>query len=440
MNALKLKHSLLAAGAVALAFFTAGLPAHADVVTDWNAAFEKSLLVPAERGPRVPVRTLAIMHVAMFDAVNGIDCKYEPYLVTELAPSGARADAAAIQAAYTVLTTLLPSHQSAYDAQLQLSLAALAGHQGNSVSIERGRAWGAQVAQAIIAARASDGASDGATAVLPPFVGQTTPGYWRHAPLGASPTAGYANLATIPFVVPLPADGSPPFDVAPPYGFADRTAALASAAYAADVNEVKARGGIESTVRTAADLELALFIDACDLANMNGVLRSKVNANARLVDTAREFALFNMTAFDTQVVFFRIKYRHAFWRPFQAIRYADLVENAAITKDETWTSRIPTPPHPEYISAHVTYFTSMLQVAARLEGDSHPVDLVAAASAFHPGGTKSFASLAAISNATVQARIDVGYHFRETGEISQIVAREIGNYVVDHALLPKDVP
>src|SRR5688500_12637865 len=117
MNALKLKHPLLAAGAVALAFFTAGLPAHADVVTDWNAAFEKSLSVPAERGPRVPLRALAIMHVAMFDAVNGIDRRYEPYIVTELAPAGARADAAAIQAAYSVLTTLLPSHQSAYDAQ-----------------------------------------------------------------------------------------------------------------------------------------------------------------------------------------------------------------------------------------------------------------------------------------------------------------------------------
>jgi hypothetical protein len=163
----------------------------ADVVTDWNAAFEASLLNPSERGPRVPIRTWAIMHAAMFDAVNGIVGKYQPCHVTESAPPGARAEAAAIQAAYTTLSTLRPAFQSAYDAQLESSLAGLAGDQGNSQSIARGRAWGEYVAQQIIAWRANDGSA----AVLPPFVGSTAAGYWRHAPLGAAPNAGRAVRA-----------------------------------------------------------------------------------------------------------------------------------------------------------------------------------------------------------------------------------------------------
>jgi hypothetical protein len=401
----------------------------ADAVTDWNTAFENNLLVPAERGPRVPVRTLAIMHAAMFDAVNGIERKYEPLFVTDGAPAGAQAEAAAIQAAFTTLSALRPGSQAAWDAQLAASLATLPGHPGAAQSIARGRAWGATVANAIIAWRAADGS----TTVLPPFVGSTAAGYWRHTPLGASPTAGYANLATAPFAL----DDPLAFDPGPPYGFVSRADAIASAAYAADVNEVKARGGLTSAVRTAAELDEALFLDACDVAGLNRLLRSLLRSHDRLVDNARTFALFNMTAFDATIVFFRIKYQHALWRPFQAIRYADEDNNAATVPDAAWTSYLPTPPHPEYISAHVTLFTALLRVVARLEGDCHAVELTAAASAVYPGGTKTYESLDVISDAAVNARVNVGFHFRETGEISQVLGREIGDYMVENSLEPR---
>jgi hypothetical protein len=242
MNALK--PSLLAGCALALAIFSLGAVARADVVTDWNIAFENSLPAPAQRSEaRLPIRPLVLMHVAMFDAINGIDRRYQPAFVTDLAPPGARAEAAGIQAAYTTLSALLPAHQAAYDAQLAASLAALPGDEGNSQSIARGRAWGQSVANAILAWRANDGSAT----VLPPFVGSTDAGYWRHAPLGAAPTAGYFYTVTAPFVVTNPMA----FDPGPPYGFANRADALASAAYAADVNEIKARGGATSAVRTA---------------------------------------------------------------------------------------------------------------------------------------------------------------------------------------------
>ena len=97
MKSQKLRHILLSAGAIVLALFFGG-SAQASVVTDWNAAVTDSLAVPAERGPRVPFRALALMHLSMFEAVNAIDHKYASYVITEIAPPGARAEAAAIQA------------------------------------------------------------------------------------------------------------------------------------------------------------------------------------------------------------------------------------------------------------------------------------------------------------------------------------------------------
>ena len=400
--------------------------AHRNVVADWNEAVEATLAVPAERGPRVPARTLAIMHAAMFDAANGIERKYEPLHVTDQPPPGANAEAAAIQAAYTVLTALRGAHQAAWDHRLAHTLANLPGAPGNNQSIARGRAWGESVAHAILAWRAADGTNT----VLPPFVGSTDAGYWRHAPLGSSPTAGYVNLAVVPFLLDDPAV----YDPGPPYGYANRSDGLSSAEYAADVNDVEARGGVTSAVRTAEELDAALFNDACDVASLNRLLRSLVGTQTKLVDSARSFALFNMAAFDTTVVFFRAKYNHAFWRPFQAINYANEDNNAATEQDANWAPYLSTPPHPEYPSAHVTLFTALLRVADRLHGTGGPVELTAAASAFHPGGVRVYDSLEAVSDLTVQSRVLIGYHFLQTGLVSQIVGRAIGDDIVDDYL------
>jgi hypothetical protein len=399
----------------------ASLPAaRADAVTDWNLALEKSLAVPAERGPRVPVRTLAILHAAMFDAVNGIEKKFAALHVTEAAPGGAHPEAAAIQAAYTVLSALRPATQAAWDAQLAASLATLPAPAAEAAA--RGRDWGATVARALLAWRADDGSAT----VLPPFTGRTAAGWWRHAPLGASPAAGHAYLVTRPFLLADPLA----FDPGPPYGAAGRAAVLAGAAYAADVREVQARGGETSTVRTAAELDEALFLDACDVASMNTLWRSQGRPRSALVDNARAFALLNLAAFDTHVVFFRLKYRHEFWRPFQAINHA------ATAPDPAWKSCLPTPPHPEYVSAHVALFTAMLQVMTLLQGEAGPVDLTAPASGAYPGGTRRYQTLAAISDATVEARINVGFHFRTTARISQPLGRRIAATVVDGFLRP----
>ncbi|HUG11195.1 MAG TPA: vanadium-dependent haloperoxidase [Opitutaceae bacterium] len=404
---------------MAVAAFLCGIApcvALADAVTDWNAALESSLAFPSERGPAAPARTYAILHAAMFDAVNGIARKYEPLHVTDAAPPGARAEAAAIQAAYSVLSSLRPGSQAIWDAQLAASLAALPGSEGNSTSIARGREWGMAVASAILAWRTGD------IGTVPGTVpGPTTIGWWLFTP-EARPFAGRPNLVTVPFLVADPTA----FDPGPPYGLANRTDVLASAAYAADLNEVFARGGTTSAVRTPQDEFMALFINACDQATLNRMLRENLSPGSQLVENARLFALFNVAFFDTAIVLFKSKYVHQFWRPYQAIGYAGL----AINPTFQWSLR-PTPPHPEYPSAHVTLFTALVQVAARIIGE-RPVALYAPGYADPVG----FPSMAAVADANVQARVDIGFHFRETGEVSQVVGRAIADYLVEECLTP----
>src|SRR5439155_8624084 len=137
----------------------------ADVVTDWNAMLSTALRASGIAGG-AQTRPAAIVQTAVFDAVNGIARTYDPYYVAEWAPGGARQEAAAAQAAYTALVALFPAQKPAFDAQLEASLAAIPGAQGNSQSIARGREWGEKVANAILAWRRGDGFS----AVLSPYL------------------------------------------------------------------------------------------------------------------------------------------------------------------------------------------------------------------------------------------------------------------------------
>lgn len=419
--------SLLSATLLGVALIGAAA-ARADVITDWNAAFENTLLVPSERGALLPYRTMAIMHAAMFEAVNGIERKYEPLHVTDAPPPGAGPEAAAIQAAYTVLTTLRPGSQAAWDAQLSASLAALPGHPSAALATARGRAWGATVANAILTWRSTDGT----LTPPPPYVGSTAAGFWRHAPLTAAPAGGFVYVGATPFLL----DDPSAFEPGPPYGVASRSDALAGALYAADVNEVHARGGATSSVRTSEELDDALFLDACDLATLNDLLRSTLHGRPRLVDSARAFALLNMGWFDTVIVVCRCKYEYALWRPFQAIRYADEDNNPATAPDPAWNSYLPTPSHPAYVSVFITTRAALLQIIARLAGDCGPVELTAYRSGPYPGGTKTFESLDAVSDACVDARVNVGLQYRDSAETSQVLGRHIGDYVFRRCLPP----
>ncbi|PYS57052.1 MAG: hypothetical protein DMF74_27015, partial [Acidobacteria bacterium] len=206
--------------------------ARADVVTEWNQNAQQALLT-AKTSPVVSTRVLAIMHVAMFDAVNGIERRYTPIHVDFDAPPGASRRAAAIQAAYATLVKLFPSQKSTLDAQRDASLNSIASEEAveNSQSIARGIEWGQQVGDDILAWRSTDGF----TPPPPPFFGGTDVGQWRPTPPRFLPGALPQWAHMTPWAMSSPDQFRP---LGPP--------ALTSDQYAADVNEVKEIGSNSS--------------------------------------------------------------------------------------------------------------------------------------------------------------------------------------------------
>src|SRR2546429_7248288 len=255
------------------------------------------VVAPATRPPPIQIRALAIVNAASYDAVNGIARTYQPCFGTGPAPPGARQEAAAAQAAFTALKGLFPAQSGLLEAKLAESLASIPGHQGGSQSIARGRVWGEQVAQTVLAWRATDGLST----VVPPYFGGFAPGQWRSIPDGTVPGA----LPQYAMLVPFTMSNSSQFRPGPP-------PALDSPQYAADVNEVKAIGRVDSAIRTETQTQLSLLWAASSPLEENAVARSVVPQGYALADTARFFALINFAACDGMITGFDAQYHYRF--------------------------------------------------------------------------------------------------------------------------------
>ncbi|MCI0355350.1 MAG: hypothetical protein L0099_09990, partial [Acidobacteria bacterium] len=235
--------------AAALVLLLFGLPqtAAADVVTEWNQYTRDAIAASAITGNSIAsARVFAIVHASMYDALNGVEGRFTPYHVDAVAPAGASRRAAVIQAAYSALAGLFPSQIPSLDVKLAASLAAITddGNYQDSVSIARGRDWGALVAADILAWRSSDGFNTSP----PPFTGGLLPGQWRPTPPGFAPMNCAQCATMVPFAIASPSQFRP---VGPP--------ALESAAYATDLNEVKALGRATGSTRTAEQTAIARF-------------------------------------------------------------------------------------------------------------------------------------------------------------------------------------
>jgi len=394
----------------------------ADMVTDWSANLDQTIVTVKQAVPAQP-RSLAIVHTAVFDAVNGIAGKYTPYFVTENAPSGARQEAAAAQAAYTTMVALYPSQKSALDAMLVDSLQTIPGDQGKSASIARGRAWGEHVANLILAWRSTDGFS----APLPPYYGGGAPGIWR------SPPTATAADGTLPALFPQLAVLTP-FAMTRQSQFRPgQPPALTSAEYATDVNEVKAIGRFDSTVRTPDQTQLALLWQAVGAVDENRIVRSVVPSKNDLVDNARLFALVNVAAADALIAGFDSKYTYNLWRPYHAIRLADTVGNTAIVADPTWDSLFIAPRFQEYMSNHAVLTSSFMHVLSVLLGDEHTFTLTAPA---YPSFTWTFSRFSDAAAQVKEARIWAGIHFRNSCDIGGAQGVALADYVLNNFLLP----
>jgi len=383
--------------------------AQADVVTDANArAAEVASRIPA---PPPAVRTMAIVQVSVFEAVNAVSGRY-PSQRAKLAPApSASAEAAAVAATRAALSKLMPAQQAVIDADYQ----ALLGTIPDGPAKTAGIALGERAADAIVALCADDGAMaadayrpHAAPGVYVPTVGPAVPHWGKRRPWVMSRSDQLRP-------------GPPP--------------ALTSALWARDYNEIKAVGGKVSTQRTAEQTAAAKFWEAT-LPNIYWpIARSVAAAPGRdLTDNARLFALAAMAMDDALIAVFDAKYTYNFWRPVTAIRNGDLDGNDATERDGGWAPFIDTPMHPEYPCAHCIVGGALASVLAAEVGPG-PGPMLRSTSSTAGGAAREWATPADFAKEVAQARIYDGVHYRNSTEVGSAMGRKIGELAVQS--LPK---
>ena len=409
---------LFVGAALCTAIFSAVPAAKADVVSDWNEVAEKAVKA-AVPSPPAQGRPLAIVAASVYDAVNGIEREYAPYLVRKWGPNGARAEAAAAQAAYTALVTLFPAQKADFDAQLQRSLAQIPGSHAKSQSVLWGRKWGEQVARRILDWRSRDGFD----VILPPYFGGSDLGVWRSVPDGDLA----AIFPQIAVMVPFAMCSHDQFRPAPP-------PALDSPEYAAALNEVKELGSADSPYRTPEQTQIARLWQACDMADLNRAARGAVPACYPLAARARLFALLNIAIADALIFGMDGKYRYNLWRPHHAVRLADADTNPLTDADPQWSALIVAPRHQEYPSTHSCATGAAMRVLTGVLGEGTPLTI---ASPGYPGFTKTYPSFRAAADEVALSRIWAGIHFRFSVEAGQAGGFRVADYVLGTFLTPR---
>jgi PAP2 superfamily len=382
----------------------------ADAITDWN---EKTVgFVTPRMAPAAGQRVVAIVQVAMFDAVNSIERRYRPYLIQLPATPTSSKEAAAAAAAGTVLVGLHPHAEAELKGAMAAYLATIPDSDAKSDGIKVGEA----VAARILQARDKDG-SEAADAYRP----NTRPGVYIPTPITVSST--WPNLK--PFALSSPSQFRPQ----PPIQ-------LKSEQWAADYNEIKGLGGKTSAKRSARQTEDARFWLITGPQSTDPVARQLAAAKKMsLIDSARFMALASIAAADAAIAVMDAKYHYNFWRPITAIRNGDIDDNPATERDATWQPIDNTPMHPEYPCAHCIISTASA-TAMELALGTADVPEIAMTSPTAPGVTHRWTNLRVYADEIAHARIWAGFHYRFSVRVGQDMGRKIGDYVVKNVMQP----
>jgi len=385
-------------------------------VLEWNQIFIDTLIA-TNTANSSSQRLGAIVHTAIFDAYNGIEQRYGPIFVHDRAPNGASRRAAVIAAAYTALVGLFPSRQPALDASYAASLAALSddGEDGGQ-SRERGIDWGTEVAQAVLAWRATDGFS----ASYPPFRGGTAVGQWRPTPpaFGAMSAQGLAFTAMFVLV------HNTQFDPVPPRG-------LTSATYMDDFNAVKALGRKTGSTRTEDQTALALFWEGNASVHWNQAANQIARANdLSMSDSNRLLAVLNIAMADTAFTtwsgkrFYGGVPNEVTWRPVTSIPLADTDGNPDTAADPDWLPLINTPSHPEYPAGHPSLNGAASTVLLSHFDDAQMFTLTTVGQP-----SRTYTSITQARSDGNNARVWGGMHYPSTVAVSDAEGEAIANYV-----------
>ena len=395
--------------------------AKADAVLDWNAIAVNTAIANGQN-PFAQARYAAIVQLAVFEAVNSITADYRPYLGTIVAPHGASAHAAAIEAAYRVLSTYFPSSALTLDAARANSLASIPDGDAKS----KGIATGDAAASAMVALRANDGSSPAQFKVPGPAV----PGEYQ-----ATPSCPVVNgVAVGAFfhwqnVTPFGIQRASNFLLGPP-------PALRSNAYAKTYNEVMTVGGADSTERPQDRADVVLFYEVSSPTLVfNQAARQVAQQQQRsLSENARALALINMAINDSLVASFFNKYHYNFWRPETAIRAGASDGNPKTEADPDFMPFIVTPCFPSYPSNHGSGSNGGAEVLRRLYGEAgHSITISNPAD---PNTVLHYTSFTQITDDISDARVYGGIHFRIDQVAGAVLGRAVGAAVYKNKLRP----
>lgn len=383
----------------------------ADVVTEWD---ERALVCinTAKQLPFESTRTMAILHVSMFDAVNSIEGRYAAYKIKESAATGNSSEAVATAAAHTVLINLFPDQKSDIDAAYSASMAQIPDGNGKAAGI----ALGEKVAADMLALHSSDAAD-----ALNTYRPKTAPGVYVMTvlPVGSH----WGN------VTPWLMERGSQFRPAPP-------PQLTSAEWASDYNEIKNLGGKNSTVRTSEQSDIARFWTITGPASWDPVVRALAATPGRsLIENARLYALVAMATADAYIAVFDAKYAFNFWRPITAIRNGDIDGNDATFREADWQPLVDTPLHPEYPCAHCIT-SSAVATVLESEFGTGPVPIITMTSPTAPGVTRKWTTIREWADEVAVARIYGGLHYRNSTVVGKAMGKKIGELAVQTYLRP----
>ena len=385
-----------------------------NVIAKWDAITMRTVVL---QGAAASL-DLGLVSAAMYNAVVTIEGGYEQYLEQEPGKAHASPEAAAAAAAHKVLRFYYPAAAEALDADYAASIAAIP----NGVGKVHGERVGRQAAKVVLDSREGDGRN---AAITPLPVGDD-PGEWRGTPPNPEsapmlfPWLGFTRPLMLNSPTQIPLDGPDP---------------VGSAAYADDLAEAESIGRSDSTTRGAAGTRNAWFYS-------DNVLRQYSDGRALLiaqqgldiVETARMYAIWNMSTADAGIECWRSKYDYAFWRPVTAIQ---------TTTDSSWNPLITTPMYPDYLSGHACFSGAASASLDYLFPDGFDLTLTTAVPGASPTvpptpTVRHYTNTADLDTDTMNARIQLGIHFRKAMTDGNALGQDVVEYAVEHYFQPVD--
>ena len=390
-----------------------------DVVVDWSRIVFEAAMTDDGYVSFMGSRAQPMMHIAMHDALNAIDPRFDQYAYFGRS-KGANPIAAAAKAAHDVLVAVYPAQRETLDAELATWLATVPNGSGKAKALT----LGAKAAAAIVALRQNDGTD--VDLLSPHYTPGTQPGDYQFVPPYDFTFAEDLRYAT-PFGLESPEQFRVP---APP--------ALTSRTYARDYHEVKSVGASDSTTRTPDQSNYAnWWYESSEIGWARIARVTTTSEEMKLWRAARMFALVNMTLYDSYVAGWDSKFHWDFWRPYTAIRAGNTDGNPCTVKDATWQSYLETPPVQDYPSTHSTLGAGAAEVLKRLFRTDHVPFSMKSTTALPTNKIRSFNTFTQAANENADSRVRAGIHFRFSTEQGKSLGRKVGSYIVKHHLRPR---